>query len=185
MKNINVVDNICTFEMNKDHLDYANSIRRALISDIVSISPTLVKFITNTSCQTDEYIAHRIGLIPFLDNVCENVDFENERMIFHVKGRDFVSDDLKGIFKPHVNIPIMKLVEGQELKGSIKFEKNCGKIHSRFCPVAAVGYEIENSKILFSFESINGVSPLIHLIRALKKLQSRLNNVKYQIEKSS
>ena len=65
MKNMVVDGEKCTFEMNGDY-STANAIRRVLVSDVETYAPSEVIIHTNTSCQPDEYIAHRIGLIPFL-----------------------------------------------------------------------------------------------------------------------
>ena len=46
-------------------IGFGNAIRRTLLSDIVTEAPCRVRVHVNTSCHTDEYIAHRIGLIPF------------------------------------------------------------------------------------------------------------------------
>lgn len=183
MKNITVDGEKCSFELNKNHVYLANCIRRSLISDIESFAPLNITFEENTSCQPDEYIAHRIGLIAFHEpHFEENVDPSEEIMTFDVSGETFYAHHLQGSFKHTVDIPIIKLIDKQKVKGSVKFQKNCGSTHSRFCPVSAVGYEIMKDKIVFSFESINGENPVSHLYNAIKKIQNRVGNMKYQIE---
>jgi DNA-directed RNA polymerase II subunit RPB3 len=65
--------NIEILEQTKDFLRFnvenidlatANSLRRIMISEVPSMAIELVKIINNTSCLNDEYIAHRLGLIP-------------------------------------------------------------------------------------------------------------------------
>ena len=65
--------NIEILEQSKDFLRFnvenidlatANSLRRIMISEVPSMAIELVKIINNTSCLNDEYIAHRLGLIP-------------------------------------------------------------------------------------------------------------------------
>jgi len=55
-----------TLRFNVENIDVslANSLRRIMISEVPSMAVELVKIINNTSCLNDEYIAHRIGLIP-------------------------------------------------------------------------------------------------------------------------
>ena len=43
----------------------ANAARRALISSLRSVAPDRVEIDVNTSAHTDEYIAQRLGLLPF------------------------------------------------------------------------------------------------------------------------
>ena len=183
IKKIQVVNNQCSFHLDKIDIDLANAIRRALISDVENYAPNTVTFELNSSCQTDEYIAHRIGLIPFKDpKFNDDVDIDEQIMTFDVTETEFYAHHLQGPFVAACDIPIIKLIEGQSLKGSIKFLKGCGMQHSRFCPVAGVGYEICEDYIKFTFESINDENPLNYLEDALRKLQSRLGNIKYQVE---
>ena len=44
-------------------LGMANAVRRALLCDVRTEAPFQVTFHENTSCETDEYIAHRLGLV--------------------------------------------------------------------------------------------------------------------------
>lgn len=55
-----------TFEFVVSNVDpaFANALRRTLISDVPSCAFGVVHMITNTSSYGDEYVAHRIGLVP-------------------------------------------------------------------------------------------------------------------------
>ena len=46
---------------------FCNAVRRTLASDVTMLAPYEVRVLENTSCQNDEYIAHRIGLVPFAE----------------------------------------------------------------------------------------------------------------------
>lgn len=54
------------FEFTLTNVDtvFANALRRTLISDVPSCAFGFVQMITNTSSYGDEYVAHRIGLLP-------------------------------------------------------------------------------------------------------------------------
>lgn len=43
----------------------ANALRRILIAEVPTMAPHLVSVIENTSVLHDEFLAQRIGLIPF------------------------------------------------------------------------------------------------------------------------
>ena len=176
--NLNVLDNKCTFTMKSKDLMVANAIRRALLQDVETIAAQTVKFFTNTSCQTDEYIAHRIGMIPFLCD--DNLDLTTEKLELKVSGRTATTQDLIGNFRTIYNIEIMKLNKIKILHIEVCFEKGSGETHARFSPVSGVGYEIKDDKVLLSFESINGEDPIVHLQKAISKIQ-RLCNVKDQV----
>ena len=44
---------------------FCNAVRRSLIGDVAMWAPCEVDVRINTSCETDEYLAHRIGMVPF------------------------------------------------------------------------------------------------------------------------
>ena len=52
------------FTLRNVDLALANSLRRAMLSEIPTVAIDLVEVITNTSVIPDEFLAHRLGLIP-------------------------------------------------------------------------------------------------------------------------
>ena len=65
--NIEIIESTAdSLKFNVENIDLAtaNSLRRIMISEVPSMAIELVKVINNTSCLNDEYIAHRLGLIP-------------------------------------------------------------------------------------------------------------------------
>ena len=182
LKNIEVIENKCTITL-ECSVSIANAIRRSLISDIYTYCPEQIHIRTNTSCQTDEYIAHRIGLIPF---ICENDEEFSEDKIcsINVQDRTMTTDDIVGHFKPSYKLDIMKLINGQKFDADIYFKKGSGADHAKFSPVSSVGYEIlDGGLIKLRFESINSENPIIHLQKSLQSILNRLHNVRYMLEK--
>tara|TARA_B100001769_G_C21999833_1_gene537287 strand:- start:435 stop:1010 length:576 start_codon:yes stop_codon:yes gene_type:complete len=187
IRKIKTENNKCTFEIYHKNpymcFNTANSIRRALISDVETYAPYNVLIKTNTSCQPDEYIAHRIGLIPFLKT---NKYEENDTMKINVSEKVVTAEDIQGnsFTTIHKKSPIIKLIKNQTLDLEILFNKGTGAKHARYSPTAGVGFEIKSDNtISFSFESINGENPCKHLLTALEHIVTRIHNVKYQIEK--
>ena len=42
-----------------------NAVRRTLLSDVRTEAPASVRVVRNVTCLTDEFLAHRVGLVPF------------------------------------------------------------------------------------------------------------------------
>lgn len=184
LKNLRVENETCSFEMHSKFLSLANSIRRALVSDIETYAPSSVVFHTNTSCQTDEYLAHRIGLIPFTLDVSD--DCNQERCVhINVSGTTATTKDMKGNMISAYQMDIIKLIQNQTLHATVNFTKGTGSAHARFSPVASPGYKIAGNKIHFHFESTNGENPLLHLEKAIKALSGRIENTRYQVESTT
>ncbi|EGR31641.1 hypothetical protein IMG5_105540 [Ichthyophthirius multifiliis] len=53
----------------------ANSLRRILLAEVETIAIQNVKVYENTSCLPDEYIAHRVGLIPLISANVDNFNY--------------------------------------------------------------------------------------------------------------
>jgi len=175
MNDMMINGNSCTFTVRNIHI--ANAIRRSLVSGISRWAPKCVHITKNTSCQTDEYIAHRIGLIPFVHTT------GNANMRLHVTGRPAQTVDLLGeSFVPFENICIMHMIENQELEIEVEFECGTGAQHTKFSHVSVVGYKLqEDETVQMNFEVITSESPRLHLRDALKSLRLQLDDATVQI----
>lgn len=148
-----------------------NAIRRALIMDIESWAADTVTFEKNSSCQTDEYIAHRIGMIPFVKVG------NGETMQIHVKGKTVYASDLVGpSFKIVNDVGIIEMNEEQEIKATVHFSYKTGSVHARYKMCAAVAMQIlNNGQYKLSFETINNEEPDDVLKRAISAIENKID----------
>ncbi|KUF73367.1 DNA-directed RNA polymerases II [Phytophthora nicotianae] len=66
-------DDFIRFELSETDASVANAIRRVMISEVPTLAIDLVSIEINTSVMTDEFLAHRLGMIPLnFDGGLEN-----------------------------------------------------------------------------------------------------------------
>ena len=147
----------------------ANALRRTLTNDITAWAAHRVEFHVNTSCQPDEYIAHRIGLVPL--SCAEAAEFEVD-----VCGKDLTCSAVFGEQAPN-DATIMQMNADQRVKCKVFVEAGHGRTHARFNVVAGAGYDIDGDSANFGFETINGSDPVGVLRQALEELILRVQRV--------
>ena len=142
-------DRKITFLLDGVTPQFANAIRRISMVEIPNLAVTYVDFSKNDSVLYDETIAHRLALIPFVFNV---KDFEDKKtckcegkgctlceVIFAINKKGpctIYSKDLKSSNKSvtplYDTIPIVELIEGQELKFAAVASLGTGRDHAKF-----------------------------------------------------
>lgn len=66
------------FTLKNVHLSYANTLRRTIISLVPTMAIEFVNIKTNTSPLHDEFIAHRLGLVPLYSSNVDNFNYPLE-----------------------------------------------------------------------------------------------------------
>lgn len=139
----------------------ANTIRRALISEVPVMAIHEVVFFKNSSSLFDEIIAHRLGLIPLKTNLkkyypidlcpncngkgCSNcqVKFTLQKQAIDtpvlVTSGDLISEDPE-ISPVSSNIPIVLLNPGESLELEAIAQLGYGKHHAKWQPVSCAAY---------------------------------------------
>ena len=157
-------------------ISMANALRRIMIAEVPSTAIDQVKMITNTSCLADEFISHRLGLIPIKDIDAEySLNIKAEKMM-HVTAKDL-----------HLSlpaIPITILQPDQELILETILKIGCGKEHAKWSPVSTVTLqEISKNKFEFVVESTGSLLPKEIVKRAFQILYQKLEILKKKINK--
>jgi DNA-directed RNA polymerase subunit D len=137
---------------------FANSFRRAMISEVPTLAIEDVRIYDNTSVLFDEMLTHRLGLIPLRTDLnayvplaectcggtgCSQctatytLSVEGPSMVY---SRDLIPQD-SSTAPVHEDIPIIKLSENQKVVLEAKATVNTGKEHAKWQPTIACGYK--------------------------------------------
>jgi len=120
---LSIKGNTMSFILSKTDASVANALRRVMIAEVPTMAIDLVEIEINTSVLHDEFIAHRLGLIPLtsskVDDFCYTRDCTCERLCsncsvelnLHVKCRDettldVTSQDLRCVDQNSQVVPI-------------------------------------------------------------------------------
>ncbi|EOB11910.1 DNA-directed RNA polymerases I and III subunit RPAC1 [Nosema bombycis CQ1] len=157
--------NFLEFDLINVHCSIANAIRRILISEIPTVSIDKISIIDNTSVLPDEFLAHRLGLIP-LNVSPEDLDFfksthdSSNSLYFSLKIEnktkdviDVTSNNIKWLPKDDQNdlcrnvelkkdIPIAKLAPKQRIEVNMIAIKGTGNEHGKWSPVCPATYRL-------------------------------------------
>lgn len=152
---------------------FGNAIRRTLLSDISTEAPHHVRVHVNTTCLTDEFLAHRIGLIPF-----KRVGNGHE-MTVRASGPCVITSSMitgPGFEAIHGNIEIARMNEGSTLEMDILFASHPASKHARYSPCSAVGMErIDRDRVRIQFCSNDHRTPKALMQDALTRLEERVD----------
>ncbi|KAJ6238484.1 DNA-directed RNA polymerase ii subunit rpb3 [Anaeramoeba flamelloides] len=168
IKITNVTRNSLNFELSGVDISFANSLRRVMISEVPTMAIDLVEIEENTSVINDEFLAHRLGLIPLtvLNNAnfvttrdcscqqgCEKCQAEltlhvvnTEEKTIHVTSRELQSTNNDVVpYKDEEDetgsgILIAKLGPNQAIKLKCIARKGFGKEHAKWSPVCVATF---------------------------------------------
>ena len=150
-----------------------NALRRILWSDLTSLCPHELTVHVNTSCQTDEFLAHRIGLMPMRrvgNGDALTLDVSGPK---RVTAANFVSVGLEPV---HPNVEIIPLIQGQRLSVTVRVDEQRGSKHARYAPVSGVGMSVgKGGDCELTFDTIDGSLPDVRFEEALACLASRVD----------
>ncbi|MEM4335535.1 MAG: DNA-directed RNA polymerase subunit D [Candidatus Anstonellales archaeon] len=167
----------------------ANIIRRYCISGVPVYAIDSVVFYQNNSSFFDEYIAHRIGMIPIRtpkgspaeSNVGFYLDATGPKKVY--------SQELKSTDKEIVvaveNIPIVKLAEGQSIRLEGKLKKGIGRNHMKFQSGIASYEIVDDKRINFFCESLYHMDAGDVVKRAIDEIIHDLDSLEKEIEKAT
>lgn len=161
---IKLEDDYLEFYLNNADLSFANSLRRVIIAEVPTMAIDMVNIRANTSPLFDEFISHRLGLIPLnsqsitkyeysrkcnCNEFCElcSVQFSLKEKCIE-ESMEITTDHIKSVNPDSSVLPIKyenedpilicKLRKNQELDIHMIAKKGIGKEHSKWSPVTSV-----------------------------------------------
>ena len=172
---------------------YANTLRRLMGFSVPVMAIEDIEFRKNTSILYDEVLAHRIGLVPLTTDLksynmiseckCKGAGCASCTVKLTLKAEGpctVYSSDIKTkdpAIKPvHGKMPIVKLLEGQEVELEATAVLGQGKDHSKWTP-GLVYYKIPNpdkDEYIFTVESWGQLDPKEIITKAIEVYSQEL-----------
>lgn len=147
-------NNTLMFLLKKTDYVFANTLRRAIVDFVPTMAIEDVEFSKNSGILYDEIVAHRLGLLPLTTDLksyaltdeckCEGKGCARCQLKLTlsakgpgmVKAKDIKSQDPK--VKPvYPEMPITKLLKGQEIELIATATLGVGKQHAKWAPALA------------------------------------------------
>lgn len=161
---VRLEDDYIEFYLNNADLSFANSLRRVIIAEVPTMAIDMVNIRANTSPLFDEFISHRLGLIPLNSSQITKYEYSRkcncsefcELCSVQFSLKEKCSDDAMEITTDHIKLnspdslvapikyenedPILicKLKKNQELDIHMIAKKGIGKEHAKWSPVSSV-----------------------------------------------
>ena len=160
---------------------YANALRRAAINSVSTFAIDTVTLYENTSALFDEYIAHRIGLVPIVtpskgytdkDEILFSIEAEGPCTVY---SKDLESRD-KEVKVAIPGIPIIKLAKGQRVRLEGKARMGTALRHAKFQP-GLVTYEENNGVYEFTVEAFGQMPPREIVNKACEAIKEQIKDV--------
>jgi len=130
---------------------FVNTLRRIMISEVPCMAVEEVGIVENSSVLNDEFLAHRIGLIPLkMDpSILEEEPDKVVRLELSVEAKEetimVYSGDLKSdspdVVPLYPNMPIVKLAPGQRIYLIATARLGTGSQHARWQPVSVAAHK--------------------------------------------
>ncbi|KAJ3297717.1 45 kDa subunit of RNA polymerase II [Borealophlyctis nickersoniae] len=158
-----------SFTLSNTDLSVANALRRIMLAEVPTVAIDMVEVDVNTSVLSDEFIAHRMGLIPLASHDVKFLNFTRdcgclvscsrcainleidvsatEDRTLNVTARNLISQhpSIAPVFESDddTGVLITKLKKGQQIKLKCVAKKGTGKEHAKWNPCAGVAFEYD------------------------------------------
>jgi len=174
-----------SFALSGSSIGFANLLRRFAMNQVPTFAIDKVTFYENTSSMFDEYIGHRIGLVPLKWAPGFKAD---EEVVFSLE-----ASGPANVYSSHLQssndkvkvatekIPLLKLLQDQNLRLEAKAIQGIGRKHAKW-QAGLVSYEIaDDKKFNFRVESYMQMNPRDMLSHAADLLDERCEGIESEL----
>jgi DNA-directed RNA polymerase subunit D len=178
------------FLLNDSTVSDANALRRTAINSVPTFAIDKTAFYENTSAMFDEYISHRIGLIPIhtpskgygdTDEILFTLEAEGPCTVY---SGELKSSD-KEVKVANDKIPIIKLAEGQRLRLDGKARLGTALWHAKFQP-GIVTYDLKKEgSFEFYVESFGQMPPREIINKACEIIKEQAKQLAKEAKKKA
>ncbi len=187
---VNIIENlpgVMRLDVSSISYGLANAIRRVAVGEVGCFAVDKVTFYENTSSIFDEYVAHRIGLVPILtpkgygesDAVVFSLEIEGPVTSY---SKDLKTSD-KEVKVANENIPLIKLADGQKIRADCKAVIGKGNTSAKFQPGIVTYKAKDDSDFEFYVESFGQIPANEMVKRALDIIISDLKEIHKELRK--
>jgi DNA-directed RNA polymerase subunit D len=177
-------ENKLEFNLKGANAAFSNLVRRCGMGQVPIFAIDTVTFYENSSSMFDEYVAHRLGQVPLLsdssrasDEIGFTLEVEGPATIY---SKDLKSTDSK-IKASIANIPLLRLLEGQNIRLEAKARRGIGRQHAKFQP-GLISYEIlDKSQLKFKVESFMQLPPRALLLKTADMIMEKCDEIEEKL----
>jgi len=167
---------------------FANVVRRYAMVHTPILAIDHVTFYENNSAVFDEYLAHRMGLLPLTTpnktpasaEISFRLDETGPAMVY---SESLKSSD-KDITVGREKVPIITLAEDQHLRLEATARIGTGTEHAKF-QAGLVSYSIDEKGIHFLVESFYQMTPQEVIVRGCDTLEKDLDELANAVKKAA
>jgi DNA-directed RNA polymerase subunit D len=187
---IDDTDKALKFILSDVNVSETNALRRTAINSIPTFAIDKTAFYENTSAMFDEYISHRIGLIPIETPQSGYSDKDEILFTLEAEGPCTVySGELKSTDKEvkvaNERIPIIKLAEGQRLRLDGKARMGTALWHAKFQPAIVTYTQKDENSFEFYVESFGQMPPREIINKACEIIKEQAKELSKEVKKKA
>ena len=136
-------EDLLVLRLSHTHVDLVNGLRRSILNHVPTAAISTVHVLSNHSVMADEFLSHRLGLVPLVCPADPETDVAKEPFVLEARGPCLVTSgrlrhpSLR-VVDPHV--PLVLLGDKQEIRLRAFARWGTGQEHARFSPAAPVFY---------------------------------------------